>query len=338
MTLILAIKIIAYITLAILLIYMFINTQIPFIKKFRDKLFNWVKELFLLKMAIVPQNEKWVIFRNGKFHRYAGPGIIYYLGIFEEVRKKVNLKEEKLDIPRFRNFTKDNIIVEVDATCIMKVVDIDKALKKTSNYDAWVAGTVKGAIRAEISKRTLVEVLSQRKQIKDALLEELNREVMPHGIEIKIANASEIHIDPDVQEALKNKVLGRMRREGALATAKNDKEIKILHAEAEYVKAKKKAQAEQALIEAAGKSLELVKKYDGEITEEMLKEVILGTKYVKALEKLYSSDSTKPILMNGSYDKTLGGVLGALGLQKGLNEALKEEEKEDKNSENKGEK
>jgi len=335
MTLVLVIKIIAYATLSILLVYLFINTKIPFIKKFRDKIFDWFKEMFLLKMAIVPQNEKWVIVRNGKFHRYAGPGIIYYLGIFEEVRKKINLKEYKLNIPTFNNFTKDNIIVRVDATCIMKVIDIDKALKKTSNYDDWVAGTVKGAIRAEISKRTLVEVLSQRKQIKDALLEELNREVIPHGIEIKIANASEIHIDPDVQEKLKGKVLGRMGREGALAAAKNDKEIKILQAEAEYIAAKKKAEAEQALIEAAGKSLELVKKYGGEITEEMLKEVILGTKYMKALEKLYGSDKTKPILMSGSYDKTMGGVLGALGLQKGLNEALKEEEKEEKNSENK---
>jgi len=338
MTLILAIKVIAIGALVLLLGYLFINTKIPFIKNFRDKVFNWVKEAFLLKMAIVPQNEIWVIVRNGKFHRYAGPGIISYLGIFEEVRKKVNLKEEKLDIPRFRNFTKDNIIVEVDATCIMKVVDIDKALKKTSNYDAWVAGTVKGAIRSEISKRTLVEVLGQRKQIKDALVEELNREILPHGIEIKVANASEIHIDEDIKEALKGKVLGRMRREGALATAKNDKEIKILQAEAQYEEAKKKAEAEQALIEAAGKSLELVKKYDGDITEEMLKEVILGTKYMKALEKLYGSDKTKPILMSGGYDKTMGGVLGALGLQKGLNEALKEEEKEDKNSENKGEK
>ncbi len=265
--------------------------------------------LFIFRFEVVPQNEKWVIVRNGKPHRIVGPGPVWHLEVFEEVRKKINLKEIPLATGGFHAFTKDKVRVDAEASFAIKVKDIEKALARTSNYEEWITGTAKGVAMSIIAEMEAEEVIKKRGLIKNKFLSALKAEAEPHGIAIIYGNVTKLEIPEPIRKKLEAKVVGAMNRAGQQKNAELVKYIKELDAEAQYFAAKRKADAERELMKVAGLALELIRENGGEVDPETLRDIVLGGKYMKALEAISKSDNSKLIFHSSDMQKVFANLM-----------------------------
>ncbi len=267
-------------------------------------IFLIIKEFAITRYAVIPQSEKWVIARNGKA-RIVGPGVVKYHKIFDEIRKKIKMTEQTKPV-EFKTLTKDNILLEVKAFVRFQVKDPKKALAITSGFEDWLAGGVKGNLRTQIAELTLDEFLAKRPQVKNKLVEALKKDVNQYvdengnevygkGLRIVLANASEVIIPEEIRVARQNRNLGAMKRGGMQKNAELQKYIRELQADVALKEALNKAEAEKAFIEAVGLSIELIKENGGKVDGEILKDILLGDKYMKAMKAISTSKNAKLI-------------------------------------------
>ena len=60
---------------------------------------------------IVPQGNKWVVQRLGKYHATLNPGLNFIVPYVDSVAYKVTTKDIVLDIPSQEVITRDNVVI-----------------------------------------------------------------------------------------------------------------------------------------------------------------------------------------------------------------------------------
>ena len=255
-------------------------------------------------VVIVKQYERLAVFWLGKYAGLKNPGMQILLWPFHAT-KKIDLREDVIDIPRQTNITRDNAAIDIDFLVYLRVMEheAERSVLEVVEYRSAVVGIATTTLRAVIGDIVLDDVLSQRERINESLRTKLDEITERWGIKVTQVEIREVEPARDIQEAMNRQMSAeRVRRavvteaEGtrtaAVTVAEGEKQAAILEAEgsrqAEILQAEGDQQA--AVLRAEGFSTALDKIYS---VANHVDANTLSLQYFDTLKQLGASPSTK---------------------------------------------
>jgi regulator of protease activity HflC (stomatin/prohibitin superfamily) len=194
--------------------------------------------LFMLAASavrILPEYERGVLFRLGRFAGVRGPGLFFIIpGVDRLV--KVSLRIVAFDVPPQDVITHDNVTVKVSAVIYFRVMAPDKAIIAVENFLYATSQLSQTTLRSVLGQVDLDELLSQRDKINRQLQEILDRHTGPWGVKVENVEVKNIDLPQEMQRAIAKQ-----------AEAERERRAKIIHAEGELQASEKLAQAAKIL-------------------------------------------------------------------------------------------
>ena len=223
-------------------------------------------------IKIVSQYEKGLIERFGRFDRMADPGLRFIIPFIERI-KRVDMREQVVDVPPQEVITKDNVVVTVDAVVYYQATDPVKLSYNVANFILAATKLAQTNLRNVIGDLQLDEALTSRDIINTTLRSILDEATDVWGTKVVRVEIQRIDPPVDVTEAMHRQMKAeRIRRavvteaEGekraAILTAEGVKEARILEAEGQAGAIREVAEAEKfqklTVAEGEGQAIERV--------------------------------------------------------------------------------
>ncbi len=260
-------------------------------------------------IAIVKQYQRLAVFWLGKYVGLRPPGLRILVWPLHRTRR-IDLREDVIDIPKQTSITSDNAPINIDFLVYMRVMEQDaqKSVLEVVDYSGAVIGMATTTLRAVIGEMPLDDVLSQRERINEALRQKLDEVTERWGIKVTQVEIKEIEPPRDIQEAMNRQMAAeRVRRavvteaegtrEAAVTVANGEKQAAILEAE---------GQRQASILRAQGFSTALEK------IDRVAKDIdanTLSLQYFDTLKQLGAAESTKFILPM-EFTNLLGHFIG----------------------------
>ena len=184
-------------------------------------------------LLIVPAREEVLKERFGKFADVLKAGFHLLIPFVDRVAYRLERREQVIDIPPQSCITKDNIQVEVDGLVFLKVVDSYKASYGIANYKRASINLAQTTMRSEIGKLTLEQTFSERENINQSIVKEIDRASDPWGIKMMRYEIKNITPSLKVLETLEKQMEAERQKRAQITLAVADKEARINVSEGE---------------------------------------------------------------------------------------------------------
>jgi len=261
-------------------------------------------------VRLVPQGEKFVVQRLGKFFQTLNPGLNFVIPYVDNVAYKVTTKDIVLDIPSQDVITKDNAIIKANAVAYINILSPEKAVYGVENYQIAIQNLIQTTLRAIIGEMRLDEALSSREHIKARLKAGISDDIADWGITLKNVEIQDINPSPTMQASMEEQAAAERERRAAVTRAEGEKQATILEAEGRLEASRKDAEAQIVLAKASGRSIEVVTTAIKD--DELPVMYLLGEKYIDSIKTLSSSDNAKTVIYPADLAGTVKGLLGKL--------------------------
>ena len=255
-------------------------------------------------ISVVSQYERLGVFTLGKFSGLRQPGLQILVWPFQSARK-IDLREDVIDIPRQTNITRDNAPIDIDFLVYMRVMEHEaqKSILEVVDYSAAVIGIATTTLRAVIGDISLDEVLSQRERINEELRQKLDEVTERWGIKVTQVEIREIEPPRDIQDAMNRQMSAERVRRAVVTEAEGTRSAAVTVAEGEKQAAILKAEGDRQaeILTAEGDQQASILRADGFSTAldkifQVAQNVdanTLSLQYFDTLKELGSSSSTK---------------------------------------------
>ena len=210
-------------------------------------------------LLIVPAREEVLKERFGKFADVLKAGFHLLIPFVDRVAYRLERREQVIDIPPQSCITKDNIQVEVDGLVFLKVVDSYKASYGIANYRRASINLAQTTMRSEIGKLTLEQTFSERENINQSIVKEIDRASDPWGIKMLRYEIKNITPSLKVLETLEKQMEAERQKRAQITLAVADKEARINVSEGERQAAINLSEGDRQrrINEASGRSEEI---------------------------------------------------------------------------------
>jgi regulator of protease activity HflC (stomatin/prohibitin superfamily) len=186
-------------------------------------------------VRILPEYERGVVFRLGRYVAVKGPGLKWIIpGVDRMVR--ISLREIVMDIPAQEVITRDNVSVKVNAVLYFRVLGPEKAVIQVENYLYGTSQLAQTTLRSVCGQAELDELLSERDRINRKLQEIIDENTEPWGVKVRAVEVKQIDLPVDMQRVMAKQ-----------AEAEREKRAKVVLAEGEFLAAQKLADAAEVL-------------------------------------------------------------------------------------------
>lgn len=278
-------------------------------------------------IKIIRPWEKGLVERFGKYTRTGESGLNLVFPFIEKMRK-VDMREQVVDVPPQDVITKDNVVVEVDAVVYYEVTDPVKVRYNISNFYIAATKLAQTNLRNLIGDMTLDESLTSRETINTKLRTILDEATDKWGTKVTRVELQRIEPPVDVTEAMHRQMKAERNRRSMILEAEGEKKAAILQAEgqrqAAILQAEGKAEAIKKVAEAEKFKKLTIAHGEAEAIETVYSAIhngnptkdLITIKYLEALEKIADGKATKLFL-----PLETSGILGSLA---GIAEIFKE--------------
>lgn len=201
-------------------------------------------------LRIVPQADKWVIERFGKFQRVLGPGINLIVPFIDSVAHRITVLERQLPNASQDAITSDNVLVDLETSVFYRIVRPEETVYRIRDIDNAIATTVAGVVRAEVGRLELDEVQSNRTALISKIKEEIREAITPWGIEVTRAEILDVNLDEATREAMLQQLNAERARRAEVTRAEGQKRAIELRADAQLYEAQRTAEARRVQADA----------------------------------------------------------------------------------------
>lgn len=182
-------------------------------------LFNIVK--------ILPEWERGVVLRFGRFVGIRGPGLIILIPGVEKIIR-VDTRTVTMDIKPQDVITLDNVSMKVNAVIYFRVVDPEKAITKIEDFLFATSQLTQTTLRSVLGQYEMDDLLSDRDKINQSLQAILDKATEPWGIKVSVVEVKHIDLPKEMQRAMAKQ-----------AEAERERRAKVINAEGEFQRAEK---------------------------------------------------------------------------------------------------
>lgn len=286
----------------------------------------------LTSVRMLQPNERGIVIRLGKYRRTVGSGITFIIPFFESI-KKVDIREQVVDIEPQEVITKDNVVVTVDAIVYYEVTDPFKLYYSIANFKLAVTRLAQTSLRNMIGEMDLDQTLVSREIINKKLRQTLDDATEKWGVKVTRVEIKRIDPPSDVMQAMHRQMKAERDKRAMILEAEGKKQSAILEAEGQREAAIKKAEGEAEAIRkvadarkyekiaiAEGEGEAIIKVFSAIHQGKPTKDLIT-LKYLDSLSTIAQGQATKIFL---PFEAT--GILGGLA---GIREIFTEERKKE---------
>lgn len=252
----------------------------------------------------VPQSHVTVTTIFGKYCRTLKPGL--HLRIPFEIRHSVTnwgtvankngyyieLAEQITDTSPKQCHSKDNVPVTIDASIYWRITDVRRALFEVDNLPRSITDSALNALRSEIGKLSLDEVLSSRRELSDSVAASLGDVAAQWGAEISRVEIQELQTSSETEDAMRMEMAAERKRRAYILESEGKALAMEKEAEANAFALRAKADADAYAIRA---------KADAEAYSLRIRSEAEAA-YAGALSEKVTTDAAGRIIM---LDKTL---------------------------------
>ncbi len=269
-------------------------------------------------VRIVRPYEKGLIERMGKFTRTADSGLTILFPPFENMRK-VDMREQVIEVPPQEVITKDNVVVTVDAVIYFHVTDPFKVVYNVAKFEMAALKLAQTNLRNTIGELALDETLNSRERINTQLREILDEATDKWGVKVNRVEIQKIDPPIDIVNAMSAQMKAERTKRAAIIEAEGIKQAAITTAEGQKQSAILKAEGEAGAIQTVATANKFQKialaEGDGQAIATVFKAIhegnptqdLLALKYMEMLGVVANGQATKIFL-----PLEASGTLGAL--------------------------
>jgi regulator of protease activity HflC (stomatin/prohibitin superfamily) len=256
----------------------------------------------------VPQGNKWVVQRLGKYYTSLNPGLNFVIPYIDSIAYKVTTKDIVLDIPSQEVITKDNAVIMTNAVAYINIVSPEKAVYGVEDYTLAIQTLVQTSLRSIVGEMALDDALSSRDHIKAKLKAAISDDIADWGITLKTVEIQDINPSGTMQAAMEEQAAAERARRATVTRADGDKQAAILKAEGKLEASRREAEAQVILAQASQTAIELVTSAVG--NNDLPVAYLLGEKYIASLQNLAASDNSKFVVFPADIPAALKGMMG----------------------------
>ena len=271
-----------------------------------------------LGLKIVRQHEAGIVERFGKFKELVDPGLNLIVPFIDRIRR-VDMREIVVDVPPQEVFTKDNVVVTVDAVVYYQATDPTKLVYNVQNFVLAATKLAQTNLRNVLGDLALDAALTSRDTINAQLRDILDEATDVWGT--KVVRVEIQRIDPplDVTDAMHRQMKAERDRRASVTEAEGERAAEILRAEgvkqsrileaqgqAEAIKEVAQAEKFQKLTVAEGEG-QAIERVFGAIHNGDPTPDLIAIKYLEALQGVADGQATKIFLPLDT-----SGVLGSV--------------------------
>ena len=290
--------------------------------------------LILLKyVVIVQQGFEYTVENFGKYTRSLKPGFHILIPVFENVGRKINRKEQVLDVASQEVITKDNAMVTVNGVLFYQIQDAVKAAYQVDNLDFAIMNLVMTNIRTVIGSMEIDELLSQRNIINQRLLDVVDVATIPWGVKVTRVEIKDITPPKDLIDAMARQMKAERDkranileaeglRQAEILKAEGEKQAVILEAEGNKEAAFREAEARERSAQAEATATKLVSDAIEKGNQNALS-YFLGQKYIDALQGIVTSPNEKLLMLPVDATQVMGTIAGIAEIAKNVAEKPK---------------
>ncbi len=263
----------------------------------------WVVAIIVLfifvanTVRIVQQYEKGLVETLGKYSRTVGAGVTIVIPIFQSL-KKIDMREQVMDVAPQNVITKDNVTVTVDAIIYFQITDPVRVVYNVANFAMAALKLAQTNLRNVIGDMELDSTLTSREKINNQLRAVMDEATDKWGVKITRVEIQKIDPPRDITESMSKQMKAEREKRANILEAEGFRQSAILKAEGEKqaVILESEAKKQKSILEAEGQA-------------EAIKRVADAQKY--EIDTVYSAiHQGKPTndLIATKYMETLGKV------------------------------
>ncbi len=270
-------------------------------------------------LKIVSQFEKGLVERFGRYDRTVDPGLRWIWPFIERIRR-VDMREQVVDVPPQEVITEDNVVVTVDAVVYYRATDPMKLRYNVANFILAATKLAQTNLRNIVGDMDLDEALTSREAINTQLRQVLDEATDVWGTQVVRVEIQRIDPPPDVTEAMHRQMKAERDRRAIVTEAEGDKRAAILRAEgvkeSRILEAQGQAQAIREVADADKFKLLTVAEGEGQAIERVFGAIhtgdptpdLIAIRYLDALARIADGKATKLFL-----PMETSGILSSLG-------------------------
>jgi regulator of protease activity HflC (stomatin/prohibitin superfamily) len=270
-------------------------------------------------IKIVSQYEKGLVERFGRFDRIVDPGLRFIIPFIERIRR-VDMREQVVDVPPQEVITRDNVVVTVDAVVYYQATDPVKLRYNVANFILAATKLAQTNLRNIVGDLDLDQALTSRELINNQLREILDEATDVWGTRVVRVEIQRIDPPPDVTEAMHRQMKAERDRRAVVTEAEGVKRAEILKAEgvkqSQILEAEGQAQAIREVADADKFRLLTVAEGEGQAIERVFGAIhtgdptpdLIAIRYLEALQAIADGQATKLFL-----PMEMSGILSSIG-------------------------
>ena len=269
----------------------------------------------LVKMVkIVPQQRNDVVERLGKYNRTLTPGLNILVPFIDQVRTKVDLREQVQSFPPQPVITSDNLVVSIDTVLYYKVVEPVRATYEIANFIQAIEQLTVTTLRNVIGSMDLERSLTSRDVVNSQLAAVLDENTGRWGIKVTRVEIKAIEPPPSIRDAMEKQMRAERDRRAAILNAEGVKQSQILTAEGEKQAAVLRADGDrQARILQAEGQAKAIKLVVDAIHVSEPDNKVMAWQYLQALPQIAAGASNKLWIIPAEVTKLLEGISNRFG-------------------------
>ncbi|MGH8998668.1 MAG: SPFH domain-containing protein [Acidimicrobiia bacterium] len=183
-------------------------------------------------VKIVRPYERGLIERLGKYKLTADPGLRTLIPFIETIRR-VDMREQVVDVPPQEVITSDNVVVSVDAVVYYEATDPQRLVYNVANFFLAITKLAQTNLRNVIGDMQLDQALTSRDVINLKLRDILDDATDKWGVRVVRVEIQRIDPPPDVVAAMHSQMRAERERRAVVTTALGQREAAITQAEGE---------------------------------------------------------------------------------------------------------
>jgi regulator of protease activity HflC (stomatin/prohibitin superfamily) len=162
----------------------------------------WIANIIAGMFYVLPQWERMVLLRLGRYIGVKGPGIFLVPPFIYSVARIIDVRIMTYEVKATKTLTKDNIPIDVTAAIEMEVEDPKKAAIDVRDYWKTTEWAAMEALKSTIGSNDLRPLLSETENIAIALKREIDTAAKDYGVNVRAVRITDVGTPPTLVEEL----------------------------------------------------------------------------------------------------------------------------------------
>ncbi|MGI8334962.1 SPFH domain-containing protein [Actinomadura scrupuli] len=276
-------------------------------------------------VRIVPQATADIVERVGRFHRTLHAGLNLVVPFIDQVRSRIDLREQVISFPPQPGITQDNLVVHIDTVIYYQVTDPKAATYEIADFLTAIEQLTVTTLRNLIGGMDLERTLTSREEINTELRGVLDDATGKWGIRVNRVELKAIDPPESIKDSMEKQMRADRDKRASILSAEGQKQSAILTAEGERTsavlkargeaeatvlraEAEAKAQAAQARGQAQAITTVFQAIHDGKPDQRLL-----AYQYLQMLPKIAEGSANKLWIVPTEMSRALEGLGGLFG-------------------------